>query len=124
MEHVDILPTILKAIGVTATYGVQGVSQLEVIDGEKSSVRDSAITSYDVHDRGIVAKCLRTDRFKLVIFAGEDYGELFDLHCDPGEFNNLFFESDYREVRQQLMELLVQRLIQDQDPLPERVTHW
>jgi arylsulfatase A-like enzyme len=89
-----------------------------------STVRDSAITSYDAHDRGIHVKSLRTARYKLVVFAGETYGELFDLEKDPNENHNCFFDPDYQTVRSQLFELFTHRLIQDQDPLPERKALW
>ncbi|OAB47930.1 sulfatase family protein [Paenibacillus antarcticus] len=124
MEHVDIVPTLLDAIGLERPYGVQGLSQLDVLNRQKIYVRDSAITSYDAHDRGIQAKCLRTDRYKLVVFAGEAYGELYDLLEDPDERCNLFFDHVSRELKLNLMEMLTHRLIQDQDPLPERRTNW
>ncbi|MHA0857759.1 sulfatase family protein [Paenibacillus sp. CMAA1364] len=124
MEHVDILPTLLDAIGRTRPYGVQGLSQLDVLNGQKLNVRDAAITSYDAHDRGIQAKCLRTDRYKLVVFAGENYGELYDMLEDADERCNLFFDDASRDVKYSLLEMLTHRLIQDQDPLPERLTNW
>ncbi|WP_211748078.1 sulfatase-like hydrolase/transferase [Paenibacillus sp. Marseille-Q4541] len=124
MEHVDIVPTLLDAIGQVRPYGIQGVSQLGMLSGQKQHIRESAMTEYDAHDRGIMAKCLRTNRYKLVVFAGETYGELFDLHLDPEERRNLYFEEAASRVKQNLMEMLVQRMIQDQDPLPERQTNW
>lgn len=124
MEHVDIVPTLLSAIGQKKPYGVQGISQLDVMMGSIPQVRTSAITAYDAHDRGIQAKCMRTERYKLVIFAGEAYGELYDLHLDPEERCNQFFESSYKEIKLELMEMLTHRLIQDQDPLPERTCDW
>ncbi|NIK80264.1 arylsulfatase A-like enzyme [Paenibacillus castaneae] len=124
MEHVDIVPTLLRAIGEVPPYGVQGVSQQEVLMGHKLQVRDSALTSYDAHDRGIHAKCLRTDRYKLVVFANEKYGEMYDLEDDPQESRNLFFDPAHHAEKQQLMEKLVQRLMLDQDPLPERRARW
>ncbi|MFC7680950.1 sulfatase [Paenibacillus sp. GCM10028914] len=124
IEHVDIVPTVLEVIGNECPYGVQGISQLKVLEGSASSLRSSALTTYNAHDRGVHAKCLRTNRYKLVIFAGETYGELFDLFNDPGEHLNLFFEPAAKEVKLQLMEQLVHRLIQDEDPLPERKTNW
>ncbi len=124
MENVDILPTFLDAIGVEIPYGVQGVSQLPAIGGEQAAVRDSAICSYDAHDRGIRLKMFRTDRYKLNIWAGEDYGELFDLEADPGETENRFFDPDYAAVKAELYVALAHRLIQDEDPLPERLAPW
>jgi len=124
MENVDILPTILDLIGEDIPYGVQGKSQLKVITGEVSTVRDSAITSYDAHDRGIDIKCMRTKNHKLVVFAGENYGELYDLDADPHELNNLYFDLSYSEIKAQLFEKLCHRMILDQDPLPERKAFW
>lgn len=124
MEHVDIVPTLLEAAVLDIPYGVQGLSQMNVLRGNADQVRSSAITAYIAHDRGINAKCLRTTRYKLVVFAGETYGELYDLEKDPHENVNRFEDSDYSEVRSSLMELLVQRLIEDQDPLPERRSRW
>lgn len=140
MENTDILPTLLDLIGEPIPYGIQGVSQKTVLQDQAdaatgtsvvgdaatvtSTVRDSAITSYDAHDRGIHVKSLRTDRYKLVVFAGESYGELYDLAKDPGEFHNCFFDPDYQAVRGQLFEIFTHRLIQDQDPLPERKALW
>lgn len=124
IEHVDIVPTVLDVIGRDRPYGVQGISQLKVLEGDATHLRSSAVTSYDAHDRGIQVKCLRTARYKLVVFAGETYGELFDLLEDPEERHNLFFDPEAREVKLKLMEELVHRLIEDEDPLPERKTNW
>ncbi|WP_068726995.1 sulfatase-like hydrolase/transferase [Paenibacillus sp. DMB5] len=124
MEHVDIVPTLLEAVGLNSTYGIQGVSQLGVLAGRVSHVRDSALTAYIAHDRGINAKCLRTSQYKLVVFAGETYGELYDLKEDPQENINRFEDSAFREIRSFMMELLAHRMIQDQDPLPERRSSW
>lgn len=124
MEHVDIVPTLLDAIGAEITYGIQGKSQLDVMKRARSQVREAAITSYDAHDRGIQVECLRTSRYKLVVFAGEAYGELFDLEVDAEERHNRFHDPAYREVKLALMEQLAQRLIMDKNPLPERRCNW
>lgn len=125
MEHVDIVPTLLGLIGRTEMpEGIQGISQQPVAAGYAQRVRDSAMTSYDAHDRGVHAKCLRTDKYKLVIFADETYGELFDLESDPQERQNRFDDPAYSGIKQQLMERLIHRLMQDQDPLPVRRAFW
>ena len=120
MENADILPTLQQLIGEKVPYGVQGRSQVPVLAGDSATVRDSIICSYDAHDRGIRLKTLCTDRYKLNVFAGEQYGELFDLYEDPHELYNRFFDSAFAPVRTRLFEMLVTRLIQDEDPLPER----
>ncbi|WP_350356265.1 sulfatase family protein [Cohnella hashimotonis] len=124
MEHVDIVPTLIDAAGLERASGLLGASLMETLRGRSAGVRDSAMTAYDAHDRGISTKCLRTSRYKLVVFAGETYGELYDLQEDPGENRNLFEDPASRELRRRMMELLVQRMIRDQDPLPVRQANW
>ena len=124
MENVDILPTLLELIGQPIPYGVQGRSCGPLFRGEKQSIRDSVLTSYDIHDRGIRLKSLRTAAFKLNIFAGEEYGELYDLTKDRGELHLVYFEAAYRETRERLTRQLLDRVMQDEDPLPERNCQW
>lgn len=124
MENVDILPTLLELIGEQVPYGIQGKSQLKVIKNEIETERDSAVTSYDAHDRGIDIKCIRTDKYKLVVFENEKYGELYDYRKDPNELYNMFYEEEYKEVKATLYEKLCNRLIGDQDPLPQRKCLW
>ena len=124
MENVDLLPTLLESIGQPVPYGVQGRSCVPLFRGERPFIRDSALTSYDIHDRGIRLKSLRTDAFKLNVFAGEEYGELFDLRTDPHELQNVYFDEAYRPIRGQLHRQLLFRLMQDEDPLPERRCQW
>ena len=124
MENADILPTLLGLIGQPVPYGVQGRSQAPVLAGKSDHERDSIVCSYDVHDRGIRLKTLRTDRYKLNVFAGESYGELFDLQEDPHELHNRFFDGALAAERSRLFELLAVRMIQDEDPLPERKARY
>ncbi|GHH97847.1 sulfatase family protein [Neobacillus kokaensis] len=125
IEHVDIVPTLLDLTGwESIPEGIHGISQREVIEGNRDCVRVSALTEYDAHDRGIHAKCLRTNRYKLVIFADEGYGELFDLEKDPNERNNLFFNKEYQEIKCKMMETMIHRQMQAQDPLPVRKALW
>jgi arylsulfatase A-like enzyme len=122
MENVDILPTLLEFMGTEAPYGVQGFGQRRAFEGK--GLRESVVSAYNIHDRGIRLKTLRTERHKLNVFAGEKYGELYDLEEDPNELYNRFFEAGMREVRAELFERLAHRLMQDEDPLPERKVAW
>ena len=58
------------------------------------------------------------------MWAGEEYGELFDLERDPDEFENRFFDPEYAGVRADLYRQLCHRMMEDEDPLPERRTFW
>jgi len=123
MENVDIVPTLLELIGEPVPYGVQGRSMRPAF-AEDAAVRDSAVTSYDAHDRGIRQKSLRTERHKLNVFAGEDYYELFDLEQDPDELHNRMGDPAYAEIEAALRRALLFRMMEDEDPLPERKSPW
>jgi arylsulfatase A-like enzyme len=47
-------------------------------------------------------RCLRTRDFKIVTYAREDTGELYDLRTDPGEFVNVYDNPRYAQERQSL----------------------
>ncbi|WP_309719074.1 sulfatase/phosphatase domain-containing protein, partial [Armatimonas sp.] len=49
-----------------------------------------------------------TERYKLTLYRGETFGELFDLQDDPGELHNRFADPDYATVKAQLMEQWLQ----------------
>ena len=123
-ENVDILPTIAQLTETAIPYGVQGVSQVPVLEGKCESVRKSAITIYDAHDRGIVATSICTKDLKLVVFLNENYGELYDLKNDSFELENLFFNPDYQPQKAIMMEHLCHHLLANFDPLPERKALW
>jgi len=124
VENVDILPTVLDYLGKSIPYGIQGKSLKSIIDGKSKKVKDGAITTYDAHDVGVFIKSYREERYKLVIYQGEEYGELFDLLKDPNEVKNLYFDENYKEVKNNLTLQLCHRLIKDSDPLPEKKACW
>ncbi|MEY3419634.1 MAG: hypothetical protein RJA46_1405 [Pseudomonadota bacterium] len=50
---------------------------------------------------------VRTQRWKLVHFLNESFGQLFDLENDPDENNNLWSSQNHCAVRQELMDKLL-----------------
>ena len=86
---VDVLPTILDAVGVESPPHAQGKSLLPaIVDGE--SVQDA------MHMYNVIA----TDRWKLL----EGSRELFDLENDPEETENVWDQNP--EVVKQLLDQL------------------
>ena len=45
----------------------------------------------------------RDERYKIVVYHGHEQGELYDLQEDPGEFNNLWDDSESVSLRFDLM---------------------
>ena len=46
---------------------------------------------------------VRSERYKLVHFLGQDYGQLFDLEADPDEERNLWDDEALAGVKQELL---------------------
>ena len=46
---------------------------------------------------------MRSDRFKLVYYIGQEEGELYDLRQDRDELWNLWSDSAYQEVKRELL---------------------
>lgn len=120
-EHVDIMPTLLDYAGVAIPYGVQGASMAPVMRGDMGSSRKYAMTEFNCYDWGLSLKALSGRDYKLVYYAGETYGELYDHNLDPGEHVNQWDNPDYAEVKQRLLKQLMDRMAETEDTLPLRI---
>jgi arylsulfatase A-like enzyme len=123
MSHVDLFPTLAEACELEVPRGVQGVSQLPVLKGEKDACRDWVLMEFRENPRELELKTIVTDRYKLTYYPGRPYGELFDLRDDPQEKNNLWDDLAVREVREQMKERLLEIMCETEDPLPVRYAH-
>ena len=47
-------------------------------------------------------------RYKITVYYGREFGELFDLEADPGEVNNLWSDPAAGDLKAQLIEKLLQ----------------
>ncbi len=91
---------------------------LPLTKGEVHRVHDYAVTAYrnsgisdgkEPWDPPIDATMICDGRFKLSLYHGESpEGELYDLHADPQELNDLFDNPEYGETRLRLTEGLTE----------------
>lgn len=73
--------------------------------------------SYKLGDRGR-CKSVRTSEWKLVVYPGQPYGELYHLIEDPWELHNLYGENAYEGVVHDLRTILLDWMIESEDCLP------
>ena len=66
-------------------------------------------------------KMVRGERYKLVHYPGQPYGELYDLQRDPHEADNRFDDPDLAPQRERLTRALLDRLIDAEGPAARRV---
>jgi arylsulfatase len=136
VELIDIAPTVLDMCGVAVPERMQGRSLLPVLTGVGDTYRQRDTVRCEYYRalnpeapgrldfNGTYATMIRNERYKLVIYHGRDIGELFDLHQDPGEFQNLWNDPEHRDVQFDLMKKSFDALAFAVDVGPEQVTYY
>jgi arylsulfatase A-like enzyme len=124
VELADLAPTVLDAAGLSREPGMQTRSLWPVLTGATRSHRDNVYCEYynsNPNEPAQFCTMVRTNEHKLVVFHGQELGELYDMREDPGETRNLWDVPDAQAVKLALMKLMTDRMAQTADPLPARV---
>jgi arylsulfatase A-like enzyme len=136
-SHLDFAPTILDLAGVPIPEGRvppepeapaqrpawPGRSLAPMLRGETVAVQDAVIIENDEDYLGMRQRTLVTPDHHLTCYAGEDYGELYDLRDDPRQLVNRWGDAAYRECRRDLQAALLYRLMETDPVLPRRMGH-
>ena len=114
---VDLAPTFLEVAGLPKRIDMQGQSMLDSWSG-KSLGRDHAIIENHHNGASVHLRTLVTERYKLTVYRGRAWGELFDLRADPGETTNLFDDPSARDVREMMLRKLIDADL-EREPAPQ-----
>jgi len=130
VELVDIVPTIYELLELAIPDRVQGRSLMPLLTGQrlKNDFRDGVYCEYynsnpaktSPQQCRAYATMWRTKQHKIVVYHGEDFGELYDLGRDPAEFENRWDDPDYADIRFDLMKSCFDARVFTMDPLPKR----
>jgi arylsulfatase A-like enzyme len=115
-NSIDIMPTTLEIAGLAIPDSVQGRSLVPQLRDPATPCRDEVLVEMPRPVRTI-----RTPRYRLTVHEYGSTGELYDMESDPNAFRNLWNAPEYRSVRDDLTERLVQLMIANVDPLPPKV---
>ena len=63
-------------------------------------------------------RTLITDDYHLTIYAGESYGELYDLRVDPQQLYNLWDDIGSQKIKSELQVQLMHRFAETDNTLP------
>jgi arylsulfatase A-like enzyme len=99
----DIFPTVCELANIAVPHGLDGQSLAPVVQGKKPKVRDYAFTCY--RD---VQRAVRDDRWKLIRYPKINKTQLFDLHNDPHEMDDLASKPEQAERVRELMTKLAE----------------
>ncbi|HET7767752.1 MAG TPA: sulfatase/phosphatase domain-containing protein, partial [Chloroflexota bacterium] len=123
-SYLDFAPTVLELAWVAADPGMQGSSVVRLLRGEtEAPPREHAVVEMREDVDGLQLRTLVTDRYKLTCYPGHEFGELFDLHADPGESHNLWSDAAHGALREALLRSLVGAMTDSARPLLPRVSY-
>jgi arylsulfatase A-like enzyme len=105
-EEIDLVPTVLRLLGIEIPPAVQGQDLLNPTKPRRS-----------VHSEFSNIKMLRSADWKLVHYLHAPYGELYNLREDPHELYNLYDDPGAAKPRHEMESELADWLIDSQDPL-------
>ena len=108
-QWMDIGQTVLELAGLTPREDMQTISLLPALRGEAWPGRDFVYAEHppDGVYHGPYMTMIRDERWKLVHFLDQDYGQLFDLAADPGEVDNLWDDAALADVKRSLLERML-----------------
>ena len=119
---VDLPQTFLTAAGIDPPLAMQGVDQLETWRGGPAA-RDGAIVEFRHQPTAVHLRTYVTDRYKLTVYRGRPYGELFDLQNDPAELHNRWDDPAYATVKADLLEHAIQAELKREPLSQPRISH-
>ncbi|MCX7705770.1 MAG: sulfatase-like hydrolase/transferase [bacterium] len=134
VELVDIYPTLLGFLGMPPNPGLQGIDWSGKIVSNDVIGRDDIYSEmYSIkpifnklHGPYTATITMRTKKWKLNLYpeAGIQYGQLFNLEEDPDETKNLYRDSSFRTIKEEMLWRLAARYHLMADPLPLWLTQF
>ena len=136
VELTDITPTLYEIVGVEQKW-MHGKSLLKILKGEKSPDYHRDFVRCEYYDtlnmkaphapekhKSCWATMYRNKKYKLVVYHGNDYGELYDMKNDPNEFNNLWENPDSQNIKNDLIKKSFDASIVISDPGPPLIGRY
>ncbi len=113
---VDYAPTFLEYCEFDIPEDMTGISQLDIWQGNESNAREHVIIENHHQPTTINMRTYIDTQYKMTMYYGRDYGDIFDLQNDPDELNNLWSDEG---LRNELMERFLRAEILKEEPLTE-----
>ncbi|MDE0718733.1 MAG: sulfatase-like hydrolase/transferase [Rhodospirillaceae bacterium] len=122
-SSLDIARSILARAGFAPFNGMQGQDLAAVLAGGESEhdclvIEQQTARPYMGLTSSVRVRTFQDRRWRMSLWEGQDFGELYDLDNDPGEIANLWDDAGHLAVRKDLMERMAWKLFELQDRSP------
>ena len=118
-QTLDLAPTVLARAGLPPVNGMQGRNLLGQDEARQGLIIEEESQRADFGlDRRLRMRTWRTDRYRLTLYDGQSWGELYDLAADPLELRNLWSDPAARALRGELSEQLLRAMLAASDDSP------
>lgn len=125
---VDFASTVLERAGLAPFHGIHGRSLIPLLCGAAEAVRDSVMVeqttqfAYLGFDDVVMIHSLFDGRWRLSVWEGCEWGELYDLQTDPLEGTNLWEAPHTQHEKSRMLLRLVQAMQHHADRSPFPIT--
>jgi uncharacterized sulfatase len=99
----DLPQTFLSFAGLSVPRTMTGVDEKTVWTGETGGLRDHVMIENQHQPTTMNMRTFINQRYKLTVHFNQEYGELYDLETDPGEYVNLWHDLDYQDLKRDLL---------------------
>ncbi|MCA1809379.1 MAG: sulfatase-like hydrolase/transferase [Lentisphaerae bacterium] len=119
---VDLAQTFLSLAGLPLPRTMAGVDQNKVWTGQADTLRDHVLVENQHQPTTMNMRTFINQRYKLTVHFNRDYGELYDLEQDPGEYVNLWNDPAQAGLKSNLLlEFMYAEMARTPLPMP-RIT--
>lgn len=117
-HSLDIPPTILELAGLPLKDFFQGKSLVPLLQGEEPlDWRKEVVSTYNGQQFGLYTQRMIRNTDWKYIWNTTDMDELYNLKEDPEELINVIYETDNKNIIEDLRKKLYKELIKDEDDL-------
>ena len=124
----DIAKTILTRAGLQGHNGIQGANLMQAVNGGETGhssliIEEHQRRGYMGFKNNFRARSLITEKERLTLYEGVDWGELYNFTNDPDEMNNLWNDPSSQTRRHELTEALARKMMELADSSPLATHH-
>lgn len=100
---VDLAPTMLSFAGIDIPRVMTGIDEKPVWTAAVETIREHVIVENRHNPTTMNMKTYIDERYKVTIHFNREYGELYDLQEDPGEYMNLWDLPAHQDLKKDLL---------------------